>query len=135
MAVIAGTVHSVEIVRASHTDPYQIARVLFTLSGTYVQADNAILQGVGALIAASLRNGKTITLAGGAMLGQLARKASDPSIFLGLKTVAISGSDVTFEVTLSSVAGVPNYSTEFTDATALPEQSSPFAIDVGFAES
>ncbi len=58
MAVVSGTVHSVETIKAADRDVLQAAIVYFTLSGTYAQADNAILSGVPTLIQNSRRNGR-----------------------------------------------------------------------------
>lgn len=127
MAVVNGTVHSVATIQADAVDQLQEALVLFTLSGTYAQADNAQLQGVGALIKASRRNGKAVTLVG-AMVGQTASKQTDPSVFMSLKTVAIAGADVTFEVTDT------DHSTEL-GAGAVPAQARPFGLRVQFYET
>lgn len=127
MAVVSGTVHSVDTLVSSAVGPIQVARVQFTLSGTYAQADNGILSGVPTLIQNSRRNGKTVTMRG-VMQGQSTTKAADGAI-MGLKTVAISSSDVTFEVTNT------DHSTEFTDATALPSVNRPFEILVSFTEA
>lgn len=126
MAQVSGTVYSVHTLKADHSGPIQVAEVLFTATGTYAQADNGILAGVAALIQNSRRNGKTVTMIGVAP----SQAASDLSgNYLGLKTVAISTNDVTFEITLNSP------STEYTDATALPTISRPFGMSVSFIES
>lgn len=117
-----------DCVGPSSANCLQQALVLFTVSGTYAQADNGILSGVPTLIQNSRRNGKTVTMRGVAP-GQVATKASDPSAFLSTKTVAISSSDVTFEITDAS------HSTELADATAVPAQSQPFGILVSFTEA
>lgn len=134
MAVTSGTVHSVHTLKSnflgggSAVPTVQLAEILFTVSGTYAQADNSILTGIAALITASRRNGKSITLLGAAP-SQNATEASDPSIYLGLKTVAVASADVTFEITLASPT------TEYTDATALPTLDRPFGIVVAFTEA
>lgn len=128
MAVVSGTVQTVNTIQADAVDGLQEALVLFTVSGTYAQANNGQLLGVDALIKASRRNGRTVTLVG-AMVGQSASKASNPAAFMGLKTVAVSTSDVTFEITDG------DYTTEFADATAVPTQSRPFGIRVAFVEA
>lgn len=130
MAVVSGTVHMVTTIEryGGSVSTLQIAEVLFTVSGTYAQADDGILEDVDALIEASRRNGKSVTLVD-AMCGHPATKASDPSAILGLKTVAVSSADVTFEITNG------DFSTEFTNATAVPAQARPFAILVSFTES
>jgi hypothetical protein len=130
MATVSGTVHTVNTMDGygGSVSSLQVAQVLFTVSGTYAQADNGILSGVDALIEGSRRNGKTVTLVD-AMCGHPATKASDPAAILGLKTVAVSTNDVTFEITNG------DFSTEFTDATAVPDQARPFAILVSFTEA
>jgi len=133
MAVVSGTVHSVQTIKSDYigaltAGSVQLAEILFTVSGTYAQADNGILTGVAALIQGSRRNGKTANLLG-VCTSQAASKATDPAAFLGLKTVAISTADVTFEITDNSAT------TEFADATALTAQDRPFGIVVAFYES
>jgi hypothetical protein len=131
MAVSNAVVHSVETLQSDYAQPVQVARVLFTIATTetYAQANNAILSGVPTLIANSRRNGGgTITMVGVAP-GQYASKLATPEQYLGLKTVAISSSDVTFEVTDNSPT------TEFADATAMAAQSRPFGILVSFIET
>jgi hypothetical protein len=134
MAVVSGTVHSVETIRANALDPHQVAHVLFTVSGTYAQADNGILSGVPTLIQNSRRNGKTVTIRD-AMLYQPARKSADPSLLMGLKTVAISTNDITFEITETATVNTVEYTTEHADATAVPAQSTPFGLAVAFSEA
>lgn len=134
MAVTSGTVASVAQIKSDTLDPLQFAVVYFTMSGTYAQADNSQLLTVPTLIQNSLRNGKTVTMKT-VGLWQAARKSSDPTVLLALKTVAISSTTVTFEITLSATANALDISTEFTDATALPAQSVPFGILVGYVES
>lgn len=127
MAVVSGTVHAVRTLEGGAWDAgYQLAEVLFTVSGTYAQADNGILAGVPTLIQNSRRNGMAVTMRA-VMAGRPAKRA-DTNAELPLKTVAISSSDVTFEITT-------NWSTEFTDATAVPEQARPFSILVAFTEA
>ena len=127
MAAVTGTVHSVQTLKSDYAQRVQIAEVLFTLAGTYVQADNGILTGVATLIQNSRRNGKTVTMAG-VMPSQAASKASDPSAFMSLKTVAISTNDVTFEVTDN------RHTTEIADGV-FPAQARPFGISVAFIET
>lgn len=128
MAVVSGTVWSVQTLKTETVQDLQLAEVLFTVSGTYAQADNGILSGVPTLIQNSRRNGATVTIRG-ATMSQLASKASDPSAFMSLKTVAVSTNDVTFEITDAS------HTTELADATAVPAQSRPFGIVVAFTEA
>ncbi len=135
MAVTSGTVHSVSVLKGDNMrDSIQVALVLFTMSGTYAQADDSILSGVPTLIQNSRRNGKTVTIKD-AMLWQAARRASNPGILLGAKTIAVSTNDLTFELTLSSTDNTLDISTEFTDATAIPAQDTPFGFAVSFVES
>jgi hypothetical protein len=130
MAVVSGTVHSVSTIEryGGSVSNLQIAEILFTVSGTYAQADDGILEDVDGLISASRRNGKTITLVD-AMPGHAATKVSDPSAILGLKSVSVSSDDVVFTITNG------DFSTEFTDATAVPAQERPFAVLVAFTEA
>lgn len=135
MAVTNGTVHSVETLRANHTDPFQVAHILFTMSGTYAQADNSLLAGVAALIQNSRRNGKTVTLIAGQLMGgQLSRKESNPALYMALKTLAVAGADITFEITEGATPGVPDFATELANG-AIPVQSVPFGVLIGFTES
>ncbi len=127
MAVVSGTVWSVDTLDSVATGQVQLARVKFTLSGTYAQADNAQLQAVPTLIQNSRRNGRTVTMRA-VMAGDPATKDSNPATFMWLKTVAISSADVTFEVTDG------DYSTEL-GAGAVPSQMRPFEIWVGFTEA
>ena len=134
MAVSTAVVHSVQTIKSDYigvlgAGSVQLAEVLFTIptTETYAQADNGILTGVAALISASRRNGKTVNLLGVAP-SQSASQDSDRTKFFGLKTVAISSADVTFEVTDNHVT------TELAGA-AMPAQDRPFGIVVAFYES
>ena len=126
MAVVSGTVANVHTMEGTAWSGHPVAEILFTVSGTYAQADNGILTGVATLIQNSRRNGKTVTMRS-VMAGRPAVR-EDTGAELPLKTVAISTNDVTFEITT-------NWSTEFTDATAVPTQSRPFAIYVQYTEA
>lgn len=64
-------------------------------SGTYAQADNAIFAAVPTVIGASLRSNATITL----LDACFAQMGSENGTAIGAKTVAVSGSDVTCELT------------------------------------
>jgi hypothetical protein len=135
MAVSNGTVWSVETIKADDRDPLQFAAVYFNLlAQTYAQANGGILTGIAALINASRRNGKTITLQSAA-IWQPARKLGVEDVFFGLKTVAIAGADITFKVTLGAGGNALDLATEFTDATLLPAQGTPFGLLVGFTEA
>lgn len=129
MAVTSGTVSSVHTIKSNAVTDLQVAEILFTMSGTYAQADDSILTGVAALIQNSRRNGKTVTLVD-AMRGQPASSpAGAPTTFMSIKTVAISTADITFEITLG------DYTTEYTDATAIATQDRPFSLLVAFTEA
>jgi len=138
MTVASGTITNVSILKGYHDEtPLQVALVLFTLSGTYAQADNAQLLAVDAAITANVRNGQAVTLVD-AMLYQPAADAGNATtggLLLCAKTIAVSGSNITFEVTESATAGVIDVSTEFADATALPAQGWPFGFLVSFYET
>lgn len=128
MALTTGTVYpaDVNLWKGNSTSDVQVAQVLFTMAGTYDQSANSSLVGVGALISASRKNGKTVTIRD-ATFADVARKQSDNSI-MALKTIAISGADVTFEITDG------DYSTELA-AGAIPAQSVPFSLLVVFTEA
>lgn len=126
MATLEGTVHSVHTLKSDAVGKVQLAEVLFTVTGTYVQADNATLLGVADLIEDSRRNGKTVTMIG--VAPSQAATSTDGDV-LSLKTVAIDTTAVDFEITLNSPT------TEFTNSTALPTLSRPFGIVVAFEES
>lgn len=133
MAVTSGTVSNVSTIRSEALDPLQHALVLFTMSGTYAQSDNSILSSVHTAISGSRRNGKTVTLKNAACY-QMARKDSNPALMMGLKTVAISTNDITFEITESATAGTVDLSTELANGT-IPTQIVPFGLIVGFTEA
>jgi hypothetical protein len=110
--------------------PLCLARVQFNVSGTYAQADNGQLQSVNTIIQNSRRDGKTVTLVD-AMCGHPARKLTDPTLMMGLKTVAVSTNDITFEITESATANTPDMSTELADGT-VPSQQTPFELLVSY---
>jgi len=64
-------------------------------TGTYVQADNAIFSAVPTVIGASLRSNATITL----LSACFAQMGSENGTAIGAKTVAVSGADITCELT------------------------------------
>jgi hypothetical protein len=134
MAVVSGTIHEVAILEGfgGSVSPLLAVLVLFTLSGTYAQADNGILSGVHTLIKNSVRNGKTVALKD-AMCGHPATKASNPALMMGLKTVAVSTNDITFEVTEAAAEGSVDLSTELANG-AVPEQDRPFSLIVTYTE-
>jgi hypothetical protein len=128
MAQTSGTVFPADTVtwKANADSDLQWCQVLFTMSGTYDQSANSILTGVAAIIQNSRRNGKTVTMRY-VSCADVARKQSNNAI-MALKTVAISTNDVTFEITDG------DYSTELA-AGAIPAQSAPFSLLVGFTEA
>jgi len=133
MAQISGTVWSVDTIQSEAVTGgggLQVAEVLFTLpsTSTYAQADNGIVSAVATAIQNSRRNGKTVTLVD-AMVGMPATTSADPTAILGLKTVAVSGADVTFEVTDG------DFTTEFADSTPMKAQDRPFHLLVSFTEA
>lgn len=130
MAAIHGTIYSVATVEADAVSSLQKALVLFTLSAadTYLQADDGDLLLVTTAIQNSRRNGKAVTLVD-AMLDKPATKASDPSAILGLKTVAVSSTGLTFEVTDA------NFTSEYANSTLMVAQSRPFSVLVSFTEA
>jgi hypothetical protein len=127
MAVVAGAVQAVRTVKSDSVQANQVAEVFFYVSGTYVQAENGILSGVPTLIQNSRRNGKTVTMLA-VSPGQTASKESSPGTYMGLKTVAISTNDVTFEIT-------DNHATTELAGAAMPAQARPFSILVVFTEA
>lgn len=132
MAVVSGTVQQVRTIESGAWDPkWQCAEVLFTVSGTYAQADNGELALLPGLIEDSRRNGKTVTVHG-VMAGRPATKASDNSA-MTLGTVATSGSGASLKATFA-INGA-NWSTEIADAAAVPEQNQPFSLIVAFTEA
>lgn len=135
MAVVSGTVHSVHIMEGygGSVSPLMAAEVLFTVSGTYAQADNGILSGVPTLIQDSVRNGKTVNMKAVAP-GHPATKSSDTALMMGLKTLTIATNDVTFEITESASANTVDLSTELANG-AVPGQDRPFRMIVFYTES
>lgn len=127
MAVTNGTIHSVAVKKSSAVSPLQECDVLFTMSGTYAQADNSSLVGVPTLIQNARRNGKTVTMVSVAV-STPATKTSNPSAFMAVKGPAISSNDVTFELTDG------DYATELANG-AIPAQERPFALHVAFTEA
>lgn len=130
MATLEGTVTNVVTVPGfgGSVSDIQMAQVLFNLTGTYVQADDATVLDVAGAIENSRRNGKTVALID-AICGWKARIASDPATYMALKTLTIDGDNVDFEVTLNSM------SSEYTNSTALVSTSTPFCMVVSFTES
>lgn len=127
MAVTNGTIHSVAVKKSSAVSPLQECDVLFTMSGTYAQADNSSLVGVPTLIQNARRNGKTVTMVSVAV-STPATKTSNPATIMAVKGPAISTNDVTFELTDG------DYATELANG-AIPAQERPFALHVAFTEA
>lgn len=128
MAITTGTVWSVHTIKADSESSLQVAEILFTMSGTYAQADDSKLANVHTLISASRRNGKTVTPLF-AMPSTPATKVSDPAVIMGTKGMSVSTNDVVFTITDT------DHATEHADATAIPAQSRPFAMLVAFTEA
>jgi hypothetical protein len=126
MAILSASNIQVRTVKSSATSPVQVAEITFNVAGTYVQGDNAKIADASNEIESSRRNGKTVTLLG-AILSQAATKASGGTV-MGLKTVAISTDDVTFELTDG------DYTTELAGA-AVPDQDRPWSVMVAFTEA
>lgn len=133
MAAVTATNVQIVNIRSESKDKLQTVLLIFNLTGTYAQADNAIISGIPTLIANARRSGKVPSIKG-AMLAQPARKASNPDLYMALKTVAVSGSDVTCEVTEGATAKTIDYSTELANG-AMPDQETPFGIFVCFEEA
>lgn len=127
MAVTNGTIHSVAVKKSSAVSPLQECDVLFTMSGTYAQADNSSLVGVPTLIQNARRNGKTVTMVSVAV-STPATKTTNPATIMAVKGPAISTNDVTFELTDG------DYATELANG-AIPAQERPFALHVAFTEA
>lgn len=134
MALTLGTIVSTSTVKPDRDETgLQAELVLFTVAGTYAQANGSKVAAVDAAIQNSRRNGKTVTLVD-AVLWQPAFDGVTAGKLLAANTVAVSGSDVTFHVT-EGAAGVLDLATEFADATALPASMSPMGMLVTFTES
>jgi len=134
MAVTSGTISSVDTVLSDNREnTLQIARVLFTISGTYNQTDNSQITAVATAIQDSRRNGKTVTLKD-AMLCQAALDSTNSGLLLGAKTIAVSGADITFELTEGATANTLDLSTELSAGT-IPTQATPLGFFVSFIES
>ena len=105
-------------------------RKLFTchvggyFSGSYVQGDNAQFTAVSTAIASSLRSNATITLID-ASFGQMGDENGTP---IGAKTVAVSGANITCELTTDDM------STEHATA-ALSTMLEPIYLNVTYASS
>ena len=101
MAVLTGTIQDVALVdtpcgpaKDSSGNEIFNALVTFTITGTYVQNDNAQLTSVPTTMATRLAWGKTITLLD-VMFAAPGDEAGTP---IGAKTLAISTSTITMEL-------------------------------------
>jgi hypothetical protein len=134
MAQTVGTILSTANIKPDRDETgLQAELVLFTISGTYDQSANSKIAAVDAAIQNSRRNGKTVTLVD-AVLYQPAFDTTSAGLLLGAKTIAVSGSDITFELTEGATAGVLDVSTELA-AAAIPAMGSPMGFLVTFIES
>jgi hypothetical protein len=135
MAVTTGTIQSTSTVKPDRDETtLQAELVLFTISGTYATADGSQILAVDTAIQNSRRNGKTVTLID-AVLYQPAFDAATAGLLLGAKTIAVSGSNITFHLTEGSTPNVLDVSTEFTNSTAIPAMGSPMGFLVTFTEA
>ena len=132
MAVTSGTLHSVHIVKApGSVDSLGLALVLFTISGTYAQADDSTLATVPTHTQNAVQNGKTVTMRAVAE-GQHSYRA-DTGLAVGLTGAAISSTSINFTLTLSTTTSF--VTTEFTDATAIPTLTGVLGIYVVYTEA
>lgn len=137
MAVTSGTITSVDTKLPNNLQtPLQAALVLFTISGTYAQANGSQLLAVDAAIQNSRRNGKTVNLVQG-MFYQAAFDAGSTTqgLLLCIGAVTVSGSNLTFHLYESATPATIDVTDEFADATPLPALGSPLGILVTFYES
>ena len=134
MALTTGTIRSTCTVKPDRDETtLQAELVLFDITGTYDQSANSKILAVDAAIQNSRRNGKTVTLVA-AILWQPAFDTTTAGLLLGAKTLAISGSDITFELTEGATPGVLDVSTELA-AAAIPNMGSPMGFLVTFTEA
>ena len=130
MATLNGSLHSIKTLTEFGWDQRQQAVIiLFTLAGTYAQADDAALQNIPQLIQQSRKNGKVVTVER-ANPAYWATRATDNS-FLTLKTVAIAGSGQTARATFEVCDA--NF-VELSDGP-MPAQLRPFELMVWFSET
>lgn len=104
MAVVTGTIINVwgftvplGPAKTNDSPPQEVIScyVSASFSGTYAQADNAQLTLVPDAIESHWRKGKTITLLSAAF----AAPGDEADVPIGAKTVAVSGTSITFELT------------------------------------
>jgi hypothetical protein len=137
MAVTTGSLLSADTVKANRDEtPLQAALVLFTITGTYAQANGSQLLAVDAFIQNQRRDGKAITLIS-AVLWQPAFDTSSATqgLLLCAYDIAITGSNITFNISENASPGVVDVSTQYADATALPSMGSPMGFLVTFTEA
>lgn len=102
MAVLSGTIQSVSNVRApagpkfdSSDNQVYVADIGFTITGTYAQGDNAQLTAVPTAIQSAMKWGRTVTLLDAMFIAP----GDEAGTVIGAKTVAVSGTSITFELT------------------------------------
>jgi hypothetical protein len=102
MATLSGTITSVSNVRTpagpkfdSSKNQVYVCDIGFTISGTYVQNDNAQLTSVPTAIQNAMKWNRTVTL----LDAMFAAPGDENGTVIGAKTVAVSGSNITFELT------------------------------------
>lgn len=129
MAAVAGTNLQVH----GHTTPNGFAKAsdgkqvlgcfvsIATFTGTYASADNASIAAVGAAIAASRRDGRTVTLLQACLAAP--GKESTGTV-IGAKTVAISTDAITCELTQADL------STEHADGLLVSDLLEPITLFV-----
>lgn len=106
MATLSGTVVAVDEftttvgpVKIGSNKTVYNCKVAFTITGTYVQAENAQLLAVPTAINAFTRKGDTIVLLDAAF----SAPGDEAGTAIGAKTVAVSTNDITFELTGSDM--------------------------------
>lgn len=124
MATIAGSIVGITNVRRNDTPDgaLNVARVAVNFAAYTGSTDDGTIAGVGAAIAACLRNGKTCTMRSAQCVG--AGTDGTQAIYTGAMTV--SSDALTFNLTAAAVG------TEITSSTATTR---PVMIDVAFIES
>ena len=75
--------------------------VSFRMTGTYDQAANAQITGLPAIIQASRRDGRIVTLLAAGLA--LAAPGREAGLVTGVKTLAVAGANVTFEITTADL--------------------------------
>ena len=104
MAVVSGTIVDAFGVttpmgplRDGNATPLEIKDLYFTatFAGTYVQGDNAQILLANTVIASHITNGRTFTLVDCAF----AQPGLEAGVVIGAKTIAVSGTTITMELT------------------------------------